>query len=111
MNWLDVVLLLVIGWSAVTAFRKGFTREIIGLAAAVVGLLLAVWFYGTAASYLLPYVSSRAAANFAGFLLVFCAVIFLGALISLIVRKFLRLTGLSFFDRLLGAGFGILRGL
>lgn len=110
MNWLDAVLGLVLCWSVVTAFRKGFTREVIGLVSVVVGLLAGVWFYGTVASFLLPYVSSRSAANLAGFLIVFCAVNLLGALVSLLVRKFLKLTGLSFFDRILGAGFGIIRG-
>jgi membrane protein required for colicin V production len=110
MNWLDVVLFLVLAWSVVAGFRKGFTREAIGLASVVVALLLGTWFYGTAASYLLPYVSSRPAAGFAGFLLVFCGVILLGAVVSAIVRKFLRVTGLSFFDKILGGGFGVLRG-
>jgi membrane protein required for colicin V production len=110
MNWLDVVLLAIIAWSMVTAFRKGFTREVIGLVSVVVGLLAGVWFYGTAAVFLVRYVSSKAAANFAGFLAVFFGVLLLGAIVSLVVRKFLKLTGLSFFDRLLGAGFGIVRG-
>ena len=108
MNWLDAVLLLLLAWSMVTAFRKGFTREIIGVISVIVGILAGVWFYGSAARILLPYVSSRAAANFGGFLAVFCGVLLLGALVSYLVRKFLRLTGLSFFDRLLGAGFGLL---
>jgi len=110
MNWLDAVLVLLLVWSVVTAFRKGFTREIIGVISVIVGLLAGAWFYGTVAVHLLPYVSSPAAAKFAGFLLIFCAVLLLGAVVSTLVRKFLRLTGLSFFDRLLGAGFGLLRG-
>ena len=110
MNWLDAVLLLLLAWSVVTAFRKGFTREVIGLISVIVGLLAGAWFYGSAAGFLLPYVSSRAVANFAGFMIIFCGVLLLGAIVGLIVRRFLRLTGLSFFDRLLGAGFGLLRG-
>jgi membrane protein required for colicin V production len=93
-----------------TGFRKGFTREVIGLVSVVVALLLGVWFYGTAASFLLRYVSSPPAADFAGFLLVFCGVTLLGTLVSAIVRKFLKVTGLSFFDKILGGGFGFVRG-
>ena len=110
MNWLDVVLLVVLAWSVVAGFRKGFTREVIGLVSVVVALLLGIWFYGTAASYLLPYISSRPVAGFAGFLVVFCGVVLLGAVVSAVVRKFLKVTGLSFFDKILGAGFGFLRG-
>jgi membrane protein required for colicin V production len=50
-------------------------------------------------------------ANFGGFFLVCFGVMLLGSIVGLIVGKFLRVTGLSFFDHLLGAGFGVVRGL
>jgi len=37
-------------------------------------------------------------------------VLLLGHLVSYVVGKFLRVTGLSIFDHLLGAGFGVVRG-
>ena len=73
MNWLDVVLLLILAVSVVASFRKGFSREVIGLVSVVLALLLGTWFYGTASALLQPYLSSRSVANFAGFFLVFCA--------------------------------------
>lgn len=109
MNWLDVVLGLILVASVVTAFRKGFTREVIGLLSVVLGFVLGLWFYGWAGGYLAPHLSSRQAANFAGFILVFIGVLLAGALVSFVVGKFLKVTGLSFFDHLLGAGFGVLR--
>ncbi len=111
MNWLDIVILLILLVSVLTSFRKGFSREVIGLAAVVLALLLGAWFYGTAGSFLLPYVSSRAAANFVGFFLVFCGVMLCGAVVNFVIGKFLKVTGLSIFDHVLGAGFGLLRGV
>jgi membrane protein required for colicin V production len=111
MNWLDLVLLLILAASVFTSFRKGFSREIIGLVAVVLALLLGSWFYGTAGSLFEPYLNSTAAAHFAGFLVVFCGVLLLGAIVSAIVGKFLKITGLSIFDHLLGAGFGLVRGV
>ncbi|HUI80530.1 MAG TPA: CvpA family protein [Bryobacteraceae bacterium] len=111
MNWLDVVLALILVASLVTSFRKGLSREVIGLAAVCLALVLSVWLYGLAGSYLVPYLSSRSVANFAGFTIVFCVVMLLGGAVSLVVGKFLRITGLSFFDHILGAGFGILRAI
>ncbi|HUI54552.1 MAG TPA: CvpA family protein, partial [Bryobacteraceae bacterium] len=110
MNWLDVVLLLILVVSVVASYRKGLSRELIGLASVVAGLLLGSWFYGSVAAYLAPHLSSRKTANFLGFLIVFCGILMLGALVSWILGKFLKVTGLSFFDHVLGAGFGILRG-
>jgi membrane protein required for colicin V production len=111
MNWLDVVVLAILAVSVAMSFRKGLSREVIGLASVVLAILLGIWFYGTAGSLLAPYLSSHALANFAGFLLVFCGVMLVGHLVSYIVGKFLRVTGLSIFDHLLGAVFGVLRGL
>jgi membrane protein required for colicin V production len=111
MNALDVVLLVILVASVATSFRKGFSREVIGLVSVLAALLLAVWFYGSAGSIFLPYVSSPAIAHFGGFVLVFIGVLMLGALVSFVAGRFLKVTGLSFFDRLLGAGFGLARGL
>jgi membrane protein required for colicin V production len=41
---------------------------------------------------------------------VFVGVLLLGHLVSYVVGKFLRVTGLSIVDHLLGAGFGVVRG-
>ena len=111
MNWLDIVVLAVLTVSAALSFRKGLTREVVGLASAVLGILLGIWFYRTAGSFLAPYLSSRGLANFAGFLLVFGGVLLVGHLVSYAIGKFLKVTGLSIFDHLLGAVFGALRGV
>jgi len=111
MNWLDVVLLLVLAGSVVTSFSTGLAREVVGLVSLVAALVLAIWFYGTAGSFLRPYVSSPGVANFCGFLMVFCGVLVLGALVGRVLGRMMKVAGLSFVDRLLGAGFGIVRGL
>jgi membrane protein required for colicin V production len=111
MNWLDVVLVVILAASVALSFRKGLSREVIGLTSVVLAILLGIWFYGTAGSLLVPYLSSRELANFAGFMLVFCGVMLVGHLVSYIVGRFLRVTGLSIFDHLLGAVFGALRGV
>jgi membrane protein required for colicin V production len=111
MNWLDIVLLLIVAASVFASFRKGFSREIIGLISVILAILLGTWFYGIPAAWLQPYLSSRGLANFAGFFLVFCAVLALGAVVSFVVGRFVKVTGLSIFDHALGAGFGLVRGV
>jgi membrane protein required for colicin V production len=111
MNWLDVILLLIIGASVIGSFRKGLSRQVIHLAAVVAGIVLGAWFYGRVAEVLEPHVSSPTAAKLGGFLIVFCGVVFVGALVSWTVGRFLRVTGLSVVDHLLGAVFGLLRGV
>jgi membrane protein required for colicin V production len=110
-NWLDIVLIVVLAFSTIQSLRKGFSREIVGLAASLAALVLAMWFYGMAGTFIAPYVGSPRTANLLGFVLVIVAVLLVGSLIGWIVNRFLRTIGLSFFDRLLGAVFGFARGL
>jgi membrane protein required for colicin V production len=110
MNWLDIVLLMVIAGSVVSSVRKGLTREIIGLAGVLLALVLGTWFYGMAGAVLEPYTSSRWVANFGGFVLVFGGVMLLAGLVGILAGKMLKVSGLSLMDRVLGAGFGLVRG-
>ena len=111
MNWLDYLLIAVLAFSTVRSFLKGFTREIVGLVAALCALVLAMWFYGLAGSYISPYVGAGAVANAIGFAHCGIGVLIAGSLTGWIVSRFVRTIGLSFFDRLLGAAFGFCRGL
>jgi membrane protein required for colicin V production len=111
MNWLDILLVLLAGASVVSAFLRGFTRELVGLAAVIAALLLGYWFYGMVAGCLEPYLSSRQLANLLGFLAIFGAVMLVGALVGRLLRAVLKVAGLSFFDRMLGAGFGFVRAV
>lgn len=111
MNWLDIVLLVIIAGSVASSVQKGLTRETIGLVSVVLALILGTWFYGLAGAFLLPYVSSKGIANFVGFILVFVGVMIAGALAGALVGRLLKFSGLSFLDHLLGALFGLVRGL
>ncbi len=91
--------------------RRGFSREIISLVSWILALVLGMWFYGTAAALLHPYISSEQWASLAGFLIVVFGVMICGNLLGWIVSRFVRTIGLSFFDRLLGAAFGAVKGL
>ena len=109
-NWLDIVLAVILLVSTLGGMRKGFSREIIGLAAALVGLLLATQFYRMAGEPLKPYISQEWLTSVAGFLIIFLGVLIVGSIVSSIVRRILKTAGLSTIDRLLGAAYGLLRG-
>lgn len=111
MNWLDYVIAFLLALGVYRSTRRGFSREVIGLAATIIGIVLAMWFYGVAGSLLSPWISSPQIANMVGFLLVLMAVILIGAVIGWIIHRFLKTVGLSFVDHLLGALFGLARGI
>lgn len=110
MNWIDYLLLLVIGLSVLSGFMTGFARVAVGSIAALLGIFCAFWFYGVAGAYVLDYVNSRAIANLFGFFVIFVGILVVGAIVGRLLAKFLKWVGLSWFDRLLGGAFGLARG-
>lgn len=110
LNWLDYLLLLILGASFLASLARGFTREIAGFVALVLGLLLGLWFHGSIASILLPYVSAPQIASFLGFCVIFFAVISLGGIVGYLMSKAMKVAGLSLFDRAIGGAFGLVKG-
>lgn len=110
MNPLDWLLLLLLVYSAIRAIVRGFLQESFALAGVVLGFLFACWFYRGIAVYLRGLVNSPELARFASFLLIFFISMILGNLLGRLLHHTASAIGLGFADRLLGAGFGLLRG-
>ena len=110
MSLLDLLVVIVIGSSVVAGFVAGFARVSIGFLAAIVGVVFGFWFYGIPAGWVHRYLHSVAVSNLIGFLLVFWAILAIGALFAKITSKLFKWTGLSWLDRLLGGVFGMVRG-
>ena len=110
MNLLDLILVIVVCVSVVAGYIAGFARVGIGFIAAVTGLLCGFWFYGIPAAWIHQHLKSVTASNLLGFFIVFSGFIFAGALFGKLLSKLFRWTGLSWLDRLMGGGFGLVRG-
>ena len=113
LSWLDWALLAVLVASIVVGFVRGFVFECLALAGWVVAWFAAQW----AAPYLAPHLpraiagSPGSALNLAVALAIcFIATLIVWALLARLVRMLIHATPLSLPDRLLGGGFGMLRG-
>jgi membrane protein required for colicin V production len=107
-DWLLLIMVLV---SVALAFRRGIIKVLFSLAGLITGIVLASWNYGRLAATLHRWVSSEAAAQVIAFLAILIGVTILFSLAAALLRKTVAAVGLGFADRLLGAGFGLLRGL
>lgn len=110
LSTLDWVLLLIILLSILQAIGEGFVHEFFSLAGVVVGYLLAAWEYPRVAAWYERYVTSQWTAEIAGFFTIFVAVVLLAGILAHFARSLVRGVGLRWFDRLLGAPFGFIRG-
>jgi membrane protein required for colicin V production len=111
MTALDIFVILLLGGAALVGFVRGFTHEVLSLLAWVAGIAALKLFHTPLSERLVDSVGTEAAASVLAF-----ALLFLPAYIA--VKLFARAVGgrarrsvLGPVDRLLGGGFGILKGL
>ena len=110
MNLADLLIVIVLVGSVVSAFVKGFFVEVFSLAGVILGLFIAAANYGRIAPWILIVMQNREAANLVAFLLVVLLVMLLAGLVGRLLRGLFRGVGLGAIDRLLGAVVGLVEG-
>ncbi|HEX5355441.1 MAG TPA: CvpA family protein [Aquabacterium sp.] len=107
----DLVLLVGLGLSMVVGAWRGLVTEMLSLAGWGVSYFLAQWF-GAEMGSLLPIGQPGQRLNvLAGMIVVFVLAWLGWALISWAITQVVRASALSAPDRVLGAGFGLMRGV
>jgi membrane protein required for colicin V production len=111
MALLDWVFLAVLALSFLIGAWRGLVFEVISLASWVAAFLLAQWFAADVAR-LLPMTGAGEGVRYAaGFGLTFVVALFAGGLVAVLLKKMVSSVGLAPFDRVLGAVFGLVRGM
>jgi membrane protein required for colicin V production len=108
----DYVILLLCLASALIGLWRGFTAEALSLLTLLVSIWLAWAFAGRFEPMLGTWIGASPEVRlWTARVIVFALALLVGGLISWVARKLIRHTGLSGLDRLLGAGFGLLRAV
>ena len=110
-NWLDIAIGGILLASLLAALRNGVTKEIVRIVALLCGIVGGMWFYERLAARLQPYVASEQLASFVSFGAIVIGCLIAGGLLAWTLDKVYGFAGVRWFDRFLGAGFGLLRGL
>jgi len=111
MIWLDYALLIIVALSALYSVFRGFVREVLSLAGWVLAFWVAIKYSAHLAVYLEGTIDIPGVRFVAAFLALFLGIMVGSIFISRMVVKLVRLGGLRGFDRFIGAGFGVARGL
>jgi membrane protein required for colicin V production len=111
MTALDVLTLLLVGGGLVLGTMRGFVRELLSLAALVVAIAALKLLHTPATDALEGPVGTWAGAAVLAFALIFGTVFLLGKLVAHRVGGATRRSAIGPVDRVLGAGFGALKGL
>jgi membrane protein required for colicin V production len=110
LTWVDLVLLGIVGISCLVGLLRGFIVEVMSLVVWLAAFWLAFVFGADAAQMFEPYVEAASARLLLGYTVLFVAALMVGGLATWLIGRMVKATGLSGTDRLLGLGFGLLRG-
>lgn len=111
MNFVDYVLITIVGLSMVLSLWRGFVREIISLVGLAAAFLIASRLSGQTGDFLSRWIQEGTVADIAGFVLIFIIVMIVVGLLGAIICRLVDMAALTATDRTLGIFFGAARGL
>jgi membrane protein required for colicin V production len=112
LNMFDLIVLTVIGLSALLSFFRGFLREVFSLAGWLAASVVTLRFLKPAATYVRPHVSSEVVASGIASVGLFFITLILISIVTGMILKFLKPAArIGLFDNLVGLCFGVARGV
>ena len=106
----DWIIALILIFSTMLSFFRGFLREALALGSWVVAIIVARWLAEPVAAQLAPFIevaSIRMVVAYAGLII---GTLIVCGLVTRLLGQLVKLSGLSATDRLLGMAFGLIRG-
>ncbi len=110
MNYIDIVVLALVGLAAFKGFRNGFVTELATIIGLVLGLYTAAKFSSFLARVLKDYFKPSIVET-VSFLIIFLTIIILVMILAKIVNGFIESLKIGFLNRLMGAIFGGVKAL
>lgn len=111
MTWFDYAVLGVLAASLLLGLWRGVVSELLALAAWVLAFFVAREFAPTVSALFGNWLPDKSMQYLAGFAALFVGVLIVVGIGRLVISFLLRAVGLGLIDRLLGAVFGIARGV
>ena len=108
---IDWILVAVLAASMLLGAWRGLVYEVLSVIGWIAAFVLAQWFAPDVAEKLPMQNSGETLRYAAAFVLVFIVSVFVAGLISALMKKIISVVGLRPVDRILGATFGLFRGL
>ncbi len=111
MTALDIFVILTVGGAALIGFVRGFAHEVLALVAWIAGIVALKLFHSPLTERLVDLVGSQRGAAVVAFALLFLPAYIAFKLFARAVGKKTRRSILGPVDRVLGGGFGMVKGL
>jgi membrane protein required for colicin V production len=111
MTALDMLVFLLVGGAALLGLKRGFVTETLSLGAWAFAVMAVKLLHGPVAEILTDVVGTASGAAVLSFALIFGITMFAGRMIARSIGERSKQSTLGAFDRILGLGFGAVKGL
>ena len=110
-NQVDIVILIIIVFSSAFGLWRGLIKEVLSLLTWIAALLVSRVYSEPLAGLMTGMIENDGIRYVSAFVILFFIVMMFGTFLNSLLSKLLSVTGLKLADRLLGAGFGVARGV
>jgi membrane protein required for colicin V production len=111
LNWVTLLVLLTIVFLTWRAWKNGFIRELVSLAAVILAIPIAGIFYDDLYPKVEPIIDNQIGAALVSFLAILGGVIIGGQVAAYLLRRGVEILNLGGADQLAGAAFGFIKGI
>lgn len=108
---IDIGILVVIGISALVSFVRGFFTEAVSLATWLAALVISTRYAHQFGGLFRQQIENDLARGVVSWLALFMGTLLIGGLINFLFGKLRSTVKLGLFDRVIGLGFGVARGI
>jgi len=110
-NQVDIVILIIIVFSSAFGLWRGLIKEVLSLLTWIAALLVSRVYSEPLAGLMTGMIENDGIRYVSAFAILFFIVMMFGTFLNSLMSKLLSVAGLKLADRLLGAGFGVARGV
>jgi membrane protein required for colicin V production len=110
-NWLDLLLVAVIGLVAYRGYSNGFIRELVSIAAVILAIPIAGVLYDDMYPKVEPIVTNQDLAAVVSFVSILAGVIIGGQVVAHLLKRTAEVLNLGFLDAIAGGVFGFAKAV
>lgn len=111
LHWIDYIILGLISLSVITGLFRGFVKELLALCVWVLAIWLAFTYSHVVSLWLEHYIHDKTARIIVSFIVILLLTLILGGMVNAFFSFIMQRSGLNGTDRILGMGFGFVRGI
>jgi membrane protein required for colicin V production len=111
MNPFDMAIVAILSYCVIRGIFRGLIKELSSIIGVLAGFYAAYTYYAGFAGFFSRWITSESFLNITSFLIIFCTVFFLVSIVGLVIKYVLNIAFMGWFDRICGAGFGLLKGV